>query len=326
VSSLRWGVLSPARIATTKVIPATQAADRCEVVAIASRSADRAAAAASALGIPRAYGSYEELLADPAVDAVYVPLPNHLHAEWTVAAARAGKHVLCEKPLALSVADAERMVAACEEAGVLLQEAFMYRLHPSWVAVRDLVASGRLGHVRAVDVWFSYCNDDPTNIRNILEAGGGALWDIGCYAVNVARMLFGDEPARVQASVVRDPATGCDVLSAGLLDFAGRTATFTCATRLEPDQRVDVYGDGGRLRVAIPFNIPPDRPTEVHLAHGGEPPVAPAVETLRFDPADQYRIQAERFARAVLDDEPLPVPAADAVANVRVLERLFAAV
>jgi predicted dehydrogenase len=258
------------------------------------------------------------------VDAVYLPLPNHLHAEWAIAAARAGKHVLCEKPLALTAADAEAMVAAADEAGVSLMEAFMYRLHPTWAAVREAVASGRIGPLRAVDVWFSYFNDDPDNIRNILEAGGGALWDIGCYAVNVARMLFGEEPTRVEASITRDPASGCDVLTAGLLEFATGTATFTVSTRAEPDQRVHLYGPEGRISVGIPFNIPPDRPTEVFVTQGGDPPVAPATEAVRFEPADQYRLQAEAFARAVLDGDPLPTPTDDAVANVAVIERLFA--
>jgi predicted dehydrogenase len=325
MTALRWGILSPANIGTAKVIPATQAADRCEVTALASRSEERARAAAGALGIPRAHGSYEALLSDPEVDAVYVPLPNHLHAEWTIAAARAGKHVLCEKPMALSVADAEAMVAACEAEGVLLMEAFMYRLHPSWTSVQELVASGRIGALRAVDVWFSYFNDDPANIRNIAEAGGGALWDIGCYAVNVARLLFGEEPRRVEASITRDPTTGCDVLTAGLLEFDDATATFTCSTRLEPDQRVHVHGTDGRISIGIPFNIPPDRPAEVHLTSGGDPPVSPATDTLRSAPADQYRLQAEAFARAVLDGTPLPTSPQDAVANVRVIERLFAA-
>ena len=174
-------------------------------------TATRRRAVADALGIPRAHGSYEALLADPDVDAVYIPLPNHLHAEWTIAAARAGKHVLCEKPLAMTAADAERMAAACDAAGVRLMEAFMYRHHPSWVAVRELVASGRIGRLAAVQSWFSYFNDDPPNIRNIREVGGGALYDIGCYNVNLSRMLFGGEPTRIQASIERDPATGVDV-------------------------------------------------------------------------------------------------------------------
>jgi len=322
---LRWGVLSTARIARNKVIPGMRASSRTEVLAIASRDLAQAQATAKALGIPRAYGSYEELLADPDIDAVYVPLPNHLHRTWTIAAARAGKHVLCEKPLAMSAAEAQEMVDACREAGVVLMEAFMYRLHPSWVAVRDLVASGRIGTLRAVDSWFSYFNDDPANIRNIREYGGGALYDIGCYSVNLSRMLFGDEPTAVAASVVRDPAGGVDILTSGLLTFAAGTATFGCATRLEPDQRVHVYGTKGRIEVEIPFNIPPDLPTRVFVTAGGDPPVAPATEVLEFPPADQYGVQADRFAAAVLDGAPVPTDPDDAVANLRVIERLFAA-
>jgi predicted dehydrogenase len=326
MSDLRWGIVSPAKIGRGKVIPAMQRARRCQVVAIASRDADRARAAAEALGIARGHGSYEALLADPNVDAVYIPLPNHLHREWTEAAARAGKHVLCEKPLALTAADAERMAGACAEAGVLLMEAFMYRLHPSWVAVRDLIADGRIGELRAVQSWFSYFNDDPTNIRNILEVGGGALFDIGCYNVNLSRMVFGAEPSRVQASVIRDPVMGIDVTASAILDFdGGGVATFTCSTRSEPDQRVHVYGTEGRISIGIPFNIPPDLPTEVRLTAGGDPPVRPATEVLRFEPADQYTIQAEAFAAAVLDGAPLPTPVEDAVANLRVIEQIFAA-
>ena len=323
--TVRWGILSPAKIGTQKVIPAIQRAERCDVVAIASRDADRAQTAAEALGIPRVHGSYEALLADPDVDAVYIPLPNHLHAEWAIAAARAGKHVLCEKPLALTAAEAGTMISACADAGVLLMEAFMYRLHPSWVAVRELVAAGRIGKLRTVQSWFSYFNDDPANIRNILETGGGALYDIGCYNVNLSRMLFGAEPTRVQASIERDPVGGTDVLTSAILGFpSGGVAAFTCATRTETDQRVHVYGTEGRISVGIPFNIPPDLPTHVFVTAGGDPPVAPATETLTFEPRDQYTVQAEAFAAAILDGAPLPTPIEDAVGNLRVIERIFA--
>jgi predicted dehydrogenase len=323
MTSLRWGILSTADIGLTKVIPGIQRAARCEVVAIASRDAARAEAAARQLAIPRAHTSYEALLADPDVDAVYIPLPNHLHAEWTIAAARAGKHVLCEKPLAMTAPDAERMIAACHEAGVGLMEAFMYRLHPSWVAVRELVASGRIGRLVAVQSWFSYYNDDPTNIRNMLPAGGGALYDIGCYNVNLSRMLFGAEPERVSGTVLRDPVMGIDTLVAGTLEFTDGVATFTATTRAEDDQRVHIYGTRGRISMGIPFNIPPDRPTEVFVTAGGDPPVAPATEVLRFETADPYAVEAERFAEAVLDDLPMPTPPDDAVANLRVIEQLF---
>ncbi|MGZ8662799.1 MAG: Gfo/Idh/MocA family protein [Actinomycetota bacterium] len=320
---LRWGIVSTADIGMRKVIPGIRTAARCEVVAIASRDLARAEAAASELAIGRAHGSYEDLLADPDVDAVYVPLPNHLHTEWTIAAARAGKHVLCEKPLAMTAADAERMIEACQAEGVHLMEAFMYRLHPTWEAVRELVASGRIGELRAVQSWFSYFNDDPANIRNIPEAGGGALYDIGCYSVSLSRMLFGREPVRIQGSVTRDPNMGIDVLTSGILDFPGGVATFTCSIRAEPDQRVYVYGTRGWISVEIPFNIPPDLPTRVFVTSGGEPPVRPDTEMLTFEPADPYAVQAERFAATVLDGAPVPIPPGDAVGNLRVIEELF---
>jgi len=322
---LRWGVLSTAAIGRRKVIPGIQKAERCDVVAIASRDVALATRVAAELGIPTAHGSYEALLADPDVDAVYVPLPNHLHAAWTIAAAAAGKHVLCEKPLALTAHEAERMIDAAERAGVHLMEAFMYRLHPSWVAVRELVDGGRIGRLVAVQSWFSYYNDDPANIRNIADVGGGALYDIGCYCVNLSRMLFGDEPMRVEAAITRDPDTGTDVLTSGLLEFDAGVASFTCSTRAEDDQQVHIHGTKGRISVGIPFNIPPDRPTEITLFAGGDPPVAPNREVFTFAAADPYTVEAERFAAAVLDGQPTPVDPRDAVANLRVIERLFAA-
>jgi predicted dehydrogenase len=322
---VRWGILSTADIALRKVIPGMRAAERTEVLAIASRDGERARSAAEALGIPRAYAGYEALLADPDVDAVYIPLPNHLHPEWAMRAATAGKHVLCEKPLAMHTSQAREMVDTARAAGVLLMEAFMYRLHPSWLAVRDLVASGRIGRLVAVDSWFAYHNDDPANIRNIREFGGGALYDIGCYAVNLSRLLFGGEPDRVQAAITRDPVTGCDIVTSAILSFAGGTATFTCGTLMEPDQRVDVYGTEGRIHLPIPFNIPPHLPTEVRLIAGGDPPVAPATEVLTFPPKDPYAAEVEGFAAAVLDGRGLPTPPEDAVANLEVIEAVFAA-
>jgi predicted dehydrogenase len=321
---LRWGIVSTANIGVRKVIPGTQKAERCEVVAIASRDAERATRAAEELAIPKAHGSYEALLSDPDVDAVYIPLPNHEHAAWTIAAARAGKHVLCEKPLAMTVAEGEEMVRTCAAEGVLLMEAFMYRLHPSWEAVRELVASGRIGRLRAIQSWFSYFNDDPANIRNVPEFGGGALYDIGCYCINLSRMLFEREPTRIDASVTRD-GTGTDVLTSAILAFGEDVATFACSTRTEPDQRVHIYGTEGRISIGIPFNIPPDRPTEIVLTSGGDPPVNPSSETITFDTADPYTVQAERFAEAVLDGRPVPISPEDAIGNLRVIEAVFRA-
>jgi predicted dehydrogenase len=322
-SVLRWGILSTASIARRKVIPGLRRSARSQVTAIASRDAALADEAAAELGIGTAHGSYEALLADPEVDAVYIPLPNHLHAEWTIRAAEAGKHVLCEKPLAVSAADAERMAAACADAGVVLMEAFMYRHHPTWVAARELVSRGRIGDLVAVQSFFGYYNDDPANIRNIAEAGGGALYDIGCYCVNLSRMLFGAEPVRVRGALRRDPANGTDTLTAGILEFPTGLAGFLCSTRTEDDQRVDIYGTTGRISIEIPFNIPPDRPTRISVVAGGDPPVAPAIEVLEFEEADPYAAEAEAFAVAVLDGAPAPVPIEDAIANLRVMETIF---
>jgi predicted dehydrogenase len=318
-----WGVISTADIGLKKVIPAMQQGTLSRVDAIASRSQESADRAASDLGIGKSYGSYDELLADEAIEAVYIPLPNHLHPEWTIAAARAGKHVLCEKPLAMNAADAKEMAAACDSAGVLLMEAFMYRLHPMWVAVVDMVRRGAIGEVRSVETVFSYFNDDPANIRNIPEVGGGALYDIGCYAVNVSRMIFDAEPSVVKGSMLRDPILGTDVVTSAILDFDGRPATFVCSTQMEPDQQVAIHGTQGRIVVDIPFNIPPDRPTRFHVYAGGDPPVSPGVVTHEIPVANPYTVQADAFSHALRTGSPAPIPPRDAVANMVVIERIF---
>ncbi len=321
---VRWGILSTANIGMAKVTPAIQQAANSEVVAIASRSQSEADAAAAQLAIPRAHGSYEALLAEDEIDAIYIPLPNDMHAEWTMRAATAGKHVLCEKPLTMSATEAEAVVAHCEAAGVKLGEAFMYRHHPCWVETVRIVRQGTIGTLQAVQSWFSYFNDDPTNIRNRLENGGGAIMDIGCYNINVARMLFDAEPARIQAAVQRDPDMGIDVLTSAVLEFpGGGQSTFTCSIRSEPDQRVHIIGTEGRIEVEIPFNVPPDRETRILVTSGGEPPVAPHTETTVFAAADQYTIQAELFAQAILDDAPVPVSPRDAIANMRVIDTIL---
>lgn len=319
-----WGVLSTADIGLSKVIPAMARAEISQVQAIASRSLQNAEAAAARLGIPRAYGSYRELLEDPDIEAVYIPLPNNLHPQWAKAAAAAGKHVLCEKPLAMTSAQGGEMIDACDEAGVLLMEAFMYRLHPMWLKTKKLVASGAIGELRCVQTIFSYFNDDPANIRNIPEVGGGALYDIGCYAVNTSRMLFGSEPTEVKGSIRRDDRLGTDVVTSALLVFDGGHATFSASTQMEPSQRVEILGTQGRIVVEIPFNIPPDRPTRVLQVAGGEPPVAPGIEIHEISAADPYTIQADAFSRAIRDGSPVPIPPQDAVANLDVIERIFA--
>ncbi len=324
VQPVSWGVLGVAGIAVNKVIPAMQATGTSPIVAIASRTSGKAEEAAANLGIERAYGSYEALLADETVEAVYIPLPNHLHSEWTEKAAEAGKHVLCEKPLAMSSSQASEMIEVCDRAGVKLMEAFMYRLHPMWVEARRLVESGAIGDLLAVQSFFSYRNIDPDNIRNIADFGGGALMDIGCYPVNVSRMLFGSEPTGVKAFIRRDPAFGTDVLTSAVLDFGGKQATLTCSTQVEDDQSVQIVGTSGRLEVEIPFNIPSDRPARMFHFAGGNPPTDPHVEILEFAAADQYGIQAEAFSRAIRSNGPVPTDPADAVANLVVMERIVA--
>ena len=325
VEPVSWGVLGVANIAVKKVIPAMLRSELSRVDAIASRNPDKARDAARQFGIPRAHDSYEALLADPTIEAVYIPLPNHLHLEWTIAAARAGKHVLCEKPLALTSHDAQQMIDACEQAGVKLMEAFMYRLHPLWQATINAVSTAQIGELRAIQTVFSYYNDDPTNIRNISATGGGALYDVGCYAVNLARMLFAAEPTAVHAAIRRDERSGTDIMTSALLDFDGRHATFICSTQLEPSQRVELLGTTGRLVIEIPFNIPPDQPTRLDHIAGGNPPVAPHVDSEHIPATDPYTTQADAFSRAIRLDQPVPIQPADAVANLAVIEQLFAA-
>lgn len=325
---LRIGVLSTARIATTKVIPGIARSARCRVEAISSRSPEAAEAAAGALGIPRAHGSYEALLADEGIDAVYNPLPNHLHATWNLAAIRAGKHVLAEKPFALDAAEAELVFAEAQRHGVRVVEAFMYRTHPTWLEARRLVQAGEIGPLRHIQTYFGYSNLDPANIRNIAEFGGGALYDVGCYAINSARWLFGTEPEVVGATLERTFAGGSfgtDTVTAALLRFPNGSATFACATTLEPGQWVHIMGEQGRIELWIPFNIPPDLPTHLTVTHGGSPPVAPDVRRIEVPATDQYATQADAFAAHVLDGAPPAVSPADTIANLRVIEAVFAA-
>ena len=227
---LSWGVLSPAKIGMEKVIPPMRESKYCRVDAIASRSEARAREAAAALGIAKAYGSYEDLLADPEIDAVYIPLPNHLHVPWTIKAAEAGKHVLCEKPIAITVAEAEQLLAVRERTGVYIQEAFMVRTSPQWLKLRELIGAGRIGRLQAIQGAFSYHNRDPDNIRNKADIGGGGLLDIGCYPITQSRFVTGAEPARVVGLLERDPIMQVDRLGSVLMDFPGVQSSFVYGT------------------------------------------------------------------------------------------------
>ena len=316
-----WGVLSTAKIGVKQVIPAMQLSPWCEMRAIASRSLPAAQAAADALGVPKAYGSYEELIADPEIEAIYNPLPNHLHIPLTLQAARAGKHVLCEKPFSLTAAQAEQLRAVAGR--VHIMEAFMVRFHPQWQRVRELVRAGRIGTPRAVQVFFSYFNDDPGNIRNQADIGGGAVYDIGCYAIVAGRYLFEADPARVIALVDRDPALGTDRTTSALADFGGgRQLGFTVSTQAQRYQRLNIVGTGGRIEVLIPFNAPQGEATTILVDTTGALDGS-GVERETLQPCDQYTLQGEAFSRAVRAEVMLPYGLDDAVMNMRIIDALL---
>ena len=316
---INWGILSTAKIGVNKVIPALQASQLGTVAAIASRDPAQAQAVATKLGIPRAHGSYEALLADPAIEAIYNPLPNHLHVPWSIRALEAGKHVLCEKPIGLNTAEAQALIdAAKRHPRLKVMEAFMYRHHPQWQGAKRLVAEGGIGALRTVQSFFSYSNPDPKNIRNHAAMGGGGMMDIGCYCISLARFLFAAEPVRLHGIAEIDPVFGVDRLASAMLEFPTGTATFTCATQLSAYQRVNIFGTEGRIEIEIPFNAPPDRPTRIWHERAG------TVRELMFPVCNQYAIQGDLFARAILDDTPVPTPLEDALANLRVIEDLLA--
>jgi predicted dehydrogenase len=318
MSKIRWGILSAAKIGTKKVIPAMQKGVYSDVVALASRKAETARAETAALGIPKAYGSYEELLADPTIQAVYNPLPNHLHVPWTIKALEAGKHVLCEKPIALSSAEAAHLLDVSRQYPQLkVMEAFMFRFHPQWQRARQLVQEGKIGKLRTVQTVFSYYNTDPTNIRNQADIGGGGMMDIGCYGISLSRFIFGAEPTRVMGIVEYDPTLKTDRMASALLDFGDGTATFTCSTQLSSYQRVNIFGTEGRVEIEIPFNAPPERPCKMWHQRGDE------IEEIVLDICDQYTIQGDLFSQAILNNTPVPTPLEDAVANMKVIEAVF---
>jgi predicted dehydrogenase len=318
---VRWGVLGVANIAEKKVIPAMQRGAWSEIAAIASRDLRKAEKAARELGIPKAYGSYEELLADPEIEAIYNPLPNHLHVPWSIRAAEAGKHVLCEKPVALDTQEARQLLEAQVRTGVKIGEAFMVRTHPQWLRTRELIRAGRIGELRSVLGFFSYSNLDPANIRNVPAWGGGGLMDIGCYPINTSRFVFGEEPRRVMALIERDPQMQVDRLTSGLLDFPSGQSVFTCGTQIVAYQRMQFFGTNGRIEIEIPFNAPPDRPCRIFVDDGSDL-FGASIQTETFPVCDQYTIQGDLFSRAVRGEGEVPVPVEDAIRNMAVIDAL----
>ena len=317
MTKLRFGILSTAKIGTEKVIPAMQQGEHTTVDAICSRNADRAADAAKALGIARSYGSYEELLADPDIDAIYNPLPNHMHVPWSIQALEAGKHVLCEKPIGLSADDGRKLAAAAANHPELkVMEAFMYRHHPQWQKAKELVASGAIGTLRTIQSFFSYFNDNADDIRNQADIGGGGMMDIGCYPISLSRFIFDGLPQRVLGAADFHENFQTDVLSSVVMEFPNGSSTFTCSTMLAKYQRVNIFGDQGRIEIEIPFNAPPDKPCKMWLQQE-------TIEEIVFPICDQYTIQGDLFAQAVLNDTPVPTPLEDAVENMVVIEAIL---
>jgi len=321
MEKVKWGIISTAKIALEYVIPALQRGQFSEVTAIASRSREKAEEAASRLGIKRSYGSYEELLSDPGIDAVYNPLPNTMHLEWSVKAMEAGKHVLCEKPLAMTVAEAEEMIRVRDRCGVKAGEAFMVKSNPQWIDTRERVRRGEIGQLRFIQGVFSYYNLDPFNIRNIPELGGGGIWDIGCYPVTTSRYIFEQEPLGVVASLEFDPEMKTDRLGSVIMDFPSGQSLFAVSTQLVPYQRMHIFGTGGHLEVHIPFNAPDDRPCTVAYDRGSI--LLDEIQIRSFPVADQYTLMTDAFSGAIREDTEVPVPLEDALNNTRVLTAIF---
>ncbi|WP_448698421.1 Gfo/Idh/MocA family protein [Mucilaginibacter sp. AW1-3] len=313
---IRWGILSTAKIGLNQVIPAMQKGKHVSITAIASRDAGKAARAASELKIAKSYPDYESLLADPDIDAIYNPLPNHLHVPYTIKALQAGKHVLCEKPIGLNTADAQKLLDAAKQyPGLKVMEAFMYRFHPQWQKAKSIVDQGLLGEIKTIHAFFSYFNADANNIRNKPETGGGGLMDIGCYCISFPRFIFNAEPQKVVAVADIDPALQTDRITSGILDFGdGKTATFTCSTQLEPYQRAHIFGTKGKLEIEIPVNAIADKPAKLWLQINRE------VKEIKTEKVNQYTLQGDAFSKAILDDTPVPTPLTDALNNMKVID------
>ena len=323
-SKVKWGVLGAAAIAVRKVIPAMQKGEWSEVTAIASRDIRKSEDAAHKLKVSKAYGSYEELLADPEIEAIYNPLPNHLHVPWSIKAAEAGRHVLCEKPLSLAVAEARTLLAARDRCGVKVGEAFMVKTHPQWLRTRELIRKGVVGELRSIVGVFSYFNRDLQNVRNVPEWGGGGLMDIGCYPITTSRWIFGEEPLRVAGILERDPEFGVDRLASAILEFPSGQTVFTCSTQLVPYQRMQLLGTKGRIEIEIPFNAPNDRPTRLYIDDGRDV-FGTGIRTETIPVCDQYTIQGDAFSRAIREGSDVPVSLEDAIANMAVIEAVFRA-
>jgi predicted dehydrogenase len=324
MQKVRWGVIGVAGIATRRVIPAMKQCEQSEIVAIASRDRAKAEDAARQFGIPKAYGSYAEMLADPEVEAVYNPLPNHLHVPVSTQAAEAGKHVLCEKPIGMNAAEARELLAVRDRTGVIIGEAFMVQTHPQWVRTAELVRSGKIGKLRFAMGSFGYFRSEPENVRNVRAYGGGGLLDIGCYPIKVSRMVIGEEPVRVSATLVRDPKFNTDILTSAILEYPSAHCIFSVSTQVVLHQSMQFFGTTGRIELEIPYNAPTNEVSRLRIDDGRDV-MGSGITVEEFAPCDQYTIQADAFSRAIREGGRPPVPREDAIRNMAVIDAVFRA-
>ena len=318
MEKIRWGVLSTANIGRTQVIPAICRADNAEIIAIASRTS-KVHKIAQELKIPKAYESYEELLDDPEIDAVYIPLPNHLHKEWVIRSAQKGKHILCEKPMALTESETEEMFAVCTKHGVKVMEAFMYQLHPQHARVKEILASGEIGEVKLMKSSHSfYLENRSTDIRMDAAMGGGSIYDLGCYAIQAIRHLTDAEPVEVMAEGEVDPATGVDLTGIVSLKMSsGVRALFDCSFDMAGRNEYELIGTEGSLKV--PFAFRPDI-----NGHIGKILVHKNGETREEQIfGDIYRLEIEHFSTAILTDSDPAITADSTVKNMRTIEACY---
>ena len=318
MKKIRFGVLGVSNHFYKRIVLPLQKAKNCEVVAMASRNPIKSKEAAQEFDIPIFALSYDELISSDEVDAIYIPLPNHLHSEWTIKALEAGKPVLCEKPLAMDAQEAKQMADLSIKLGVPLMEGFMYRFHPLWQHIRNIIRTNQIGQINAIHTIFSYNNPSPTNIRNIKEYGGGALMDIGCYAISVPRFLLGREPKKVMATMVKHPEFKTDMHTSALLDFGDVNASFFVSTGSEAFQKVEIIGSAGTITVPIPFNTYVDTPSTITVNTGqGE-------RKVEFPTCDPYGIMFDAFSESLIEQKPVPVPIEDAIHNMKVVDAVVA--
>lgn len=318
---LRWGILGTAKIASKSVIPGLKRGNLCDVRAIASRTEDKAKTVANQFALPKYYSTYEQLLDDPEIEAIYIPLPNHLHVEWSRKALEAGKHVLCEKPLALHTEEVQELIKLRDETKLKIGEAFMVHTHPQWLRAKSMVQNPKFGGLQSIQGFFSYNNRDPENVRNKYSEGGGGLWDIGCYPVHTSRFMFDEEPERVIAGFIYDPKFKVDKMVSAILQFPTGQAAFTCSTQIVPWQTMQFFGEKQRVEIEIPFNQPGDFPARLLIDDGSD--VTGVPEEIVIPPADQYAIQGDEFARAVIENTEVPVPLENTLYNTAVIRALF---